>query len=218
MSQVTKYGSLYYFHGFSMTSTGLRLYSLGEGSLSDVFSRQRKLWQELGGSDEGWQQWIDAATAASAKVTSPRPVEQPEYSAENRKLPPLLATDIDGHRWTLDRFAGKTTIAVVWATWCAPCRTELPYFAKLADKLKNSDVALAISFNTDDNIAIAESFVKSHRYTFPVLSAKQYAEDLMPLMAIPRTWIIRNGVIAEEHRGFGGDGDKWVEEMLSRVK
>ncbi|MGD0131239.1 MAG: hypothetical protein ABSE57_04295 [Bryobacteraceae bacterium] len=58
--------------------------------------------------------------------------------------------------------------------------------------------ALAISFNTDDKIALAESFAKSHGYTFPVLGTKQYAEDLMPLMAIPRTWIIKNGVIAAE--------------------
>jgi hypothetical protein len=51
-----------------------------------------------------------------------------------------------------------------------------------------------------------------------VLEAKQYAEDLMPLMSIPRTWIIKNGVIAEEYRGFGDDGDKWVEQMLSQLK
>jgi hypothetical protein len=40
-------------------------------------------------------------------------VEQPEYSAENQKLPSLLARDIESHRWTLDRFAGKTTNPLV---------------------------------------------------------------------------------------------------------
>ena len=40
----------------------------------------------------------------------------------------------------------------------------------------------------------------------------------MPHFLIPRTWIIKNGTIVEEVSGFGGDGDKWVEEMLSRLK
>jgi thiol-disulfide isomerase/thioredoxin len=191
---------------------------LALGQQKELMARQRKLWQELGGSDEGWQQWMDQALAATPKTARTRVRDRPEYSAENRKLPPLLAQDTEGRQWTLDRLAGKTTIAVVWATWCVPCRAELPYFAKLADRLKNSDLALAISFNTDDNIALAESFAKSHGYTFPVLGAKQYAEDLMPLMSIPRTWISRNGVIAEEHIGFGDDGDKWVEQLLSQLK
>jgi len=191
---------------------------LALGQQKELMARQRKLWQELGGSDEGWQQWMDQALAATPKTARTRVRDRPEYSAENRKLPPLLAQDTEGRQWTLDRLAGKTTIAVVWATWCVPCRAELPYFAKLADRLKNSDLALAIAFNTDDNIALAESFAKSHGYTFPVLGAKQYAEDLMPLMSIPRTWISRNGVIAEEHIGFGDDGDKWVEQLLSQLK
>ena len=107
---------------------------------------------------------------------------------------------------------------MVWATWCEPCRAELPYFAKLAQRLKGRDDVLVISFNTDDNIAIAQAFVRSQAYTFPVLSAKQYAEDLMPLFAIPRTWVIRNGVIVKEYRGFAGGGDKWVEEILSGLQ
>ena len=51
-----------------------------------------------------------------------------------------------------------------------------------------------------------------------MLSAKQYAEDLMPELAIPRTWIIKNGAIAKEYVGFAANGDKWVEEILSGLQ
>ena len=181
----------------------------------ELLERQRKLWKELSGTDEGWQLW---ANPVSKGAPTTAPPAHPEGSAEKRILPPLSARDIDGNQWTLDRFAGKTTIAVVWATWCEPCRAELPYFAKLAQRLKDRDDVLVISFNTDENIAVAQAFAKSQAYTFPVLWAKQYAEDLIPEFTIPRTWVIKNGVIAKEYRGFAGDGDKWVEEILSGLQ
>ena len=182
-------------------------------------ARQRKLWKELGGSDEGWQQWTDFAPLRTLQGgPGPTVPNRADGSAVGRKLPPLSAKDIIGNTWTLDRLAGKTTVAVVWATWCEPCRAELPYFAKLAARLNGRDDVLAISISIDDNIAIAESFAKSRNYTFPVLSAKEYTEDLMSHFFIPRTWIIRNGTIVEEVSGFGADGEKWVEEMLARLK
>ena len=190
----------------------LAVRSIGREELS---ARQRKLWKELGGTGEGWQQWTNPVSEASPK--SATSVRQ-EGSVEKRKLPPLMARDIDGNQWTLDRFAGKTTIAVVWATWCEPCRAELPYFAKLAERVKGRDDVLAISFNTDDNIAVAKAFAKSQGYMFPVLSAKQYAEDLMPMFSIPRTWIVKNGVIEKEYQGFAADGDKWVAEILAQLQ
>ena len=185
---------------------------------NELTALQQKLWKELGGTDEGWQQWLNQAVppvAASNKLVD----DGARFgSAAKRKLPPLTARDTNGGQWTLDRFAGKTVIAVVWATWCEPCRAELPYFAKLAERLKGRGDVLAVSFNTDDNIAVADAFAKSYGYTFPVLAVKQYAEDLMPMSAIPRTWIIKDGVISKEHIGFVRDGDKWVEQMLAELR
>lgn len=180
----------------------------------DRLARQRRLWKDLGGSDEGWNQWVAAIPNPSVKG----PAVPATETAVNRELPAMSVKDTSGELWTLDRLKGKTTIAIVWATWCAPCIAELPYFAKLAGRVKGRDDVLAISFNTDENVALAESFLKKREYVFPALAAKQYAEDLMPYFSIPRTWIIKNGVIVAESSGFGGDGDKWVEEMLGKLK
>jgi thiol-disulfide isomerase/thioredoxin len=178
----------------------------------ELGDRQHKLWKELGGTEEGWQQWTNLIVPE--KNEKPTPLNH-EGSAEKRKLPPLVARDIEGNQWTLDRFAGKTVVAVVWATWCEPCRAELPYFAKLTDRIKERSDLLAISFNTDDNVAVAQAFAKSLGYSFPILAAKQYAQDLMPTLAIPCTWIIRDGTIVKEYYGFGPDGDKWIEQILA---
>jgi thiol-disulfide isomerase/thioredoxin len=182
----------------------------------ELLGRQRALWKDLGGSDEAWVEWIAAIPDPSLHTAAPLGVA--EGNPVGRVFPPFSARDVAGNVWTLDRLKGKTTIAVVWATWCAPCRAELPYFAKLADRLKGRDDVLAISLNADENFGLVEPFMKDHSYTFPALSAKQYTEDLVKYFSIPRTWIIKNGVIAVEYEGFGRDGEKWVDDMLARLK
>jgi thiol-disulfide isomerase/thioredoxin len=174
---------------------------------------QRKLWKELGGSEEAWAQWVAAAPSAPEK-----PVPPAVADSWTRKLAPMSVKDFDGNLWTLDRLRGKTTIAVVWASWCGPCVSELPHFARLAERVKGRDDVLAISFNVDENAFVAESFMKKRGYGFPALAAKQYAEDLMGDLGIPRTWIIKDGAIVFEREGFGGDADQWVEEMLKLLK
>jgi thiol-disulfide isomerase/thioredoxin len=189
----------------------LSAYREVKGPLSGAASGpQWKLWKELGGSDEGWKQWTTQAVEV-------KPAVAPD-ATWSRRLSEMSIKDFAGNLWTLDRLKGKTTVAVVWATWCGPCVSELPYFAKLAAKVKDRDDVLAISFNVDADTYVAESFLKKREYSFPALAAKQYAEDHMGDLAIPRTWIIKDGVIVYEKEGFGGDGDRWVEEMLALLK
>jgi thiol-disulfide isomerase/thioredoxin len=133
-------------------------------------------------------------------------------------LPKVALKDLDGNEWPADRLAAKTTIAVVWATWCGPCLKELPSFAKLAEQLKDRRDVQVVSFNIDENPGLVKAFLDKTGYKFPVLPAKNFAEDLMPYLSIPRTWIIRDGAIVEETEGFGGDGDRWVERVAGQVK
>lgn len=178
-----------------------------------ALAKQRKLWKELGGSEEGWAQWEEAEPSAPEKPAAPAVAD-----SWPRKLAPMSIKDFDGNLWTLDTLKGKTTIAVVWAAWCGPCVSELPHFARLAERVKGRDDVLAISFNVDQNAFVAASFMKKRGYGFPALAAKQYAEDLMGDLGIPRTWIIKDGEIVFERIGFGGDADQWIEEMLGRLK
>jgi thiol-disulfide isomerase/thioredoxin len=63
-----------------------------------------------------------------------------------RTLPPLDIRDAAGHPVSLDRFRGKVVLLNLWATWCAPCRKEMPALDRLEAKLGGPDFAvLAIS-------------------------------------------------------------------------
>jgi len=191
----------------------LKRWNLQSGLL---LSKQRRLWKDLGRSDQDWQAWVDSIPPP---VWTPRPTTPiPEFVMVHRVLPKIALKDLDGNAWPTDRFVEKTTIAVVWATWCGPCVKELRFFAKLADQLKERRGVQVISFNIDENLGLAEEFVHKHGYTFPVLPALSFAEDLMPYLSIPRTWIIREGAIVEESEGFANDGDQWVDRLIARVK
>ena len=180
----------------------------------ELLARQQRLWKDLGRTDEAWQSWIDAI---------PRPAWQGQnrvpagFAAVHRPLTAVVLKDLNGKEWPIERLAG-TTVAVVWATWCEPCRRELPYLAKLAERLKDRSDVQVVSFDTDENPETAKQFMEKNGYNFPVLSAKNFAEDLMPYLSIPRTWIIRNGVIVREAEGFEGDGEQWVERVVAAAK
>jgi thiol-disulfide isomerase/thioredoxin len=180
-----------------------------------ILAAEGRLWKDLGGSDEAWTQWLNAAPESTQPRTTPA---GPEFKAVNRPLPEFSLKDVAGNTWTLARFKGKTTIAVVWATWCAPCVQELPYFAKLAEKLKDRGDVQVVSFNTDANIGAVEPFLKEKGYAFPVLLAEHFAEDLMPFFYIPQTWIVRDGVLTAESAGFGGNREKWPDAVIAQVK
>ena len=58
--------------------------------------------------------------------------------------------DIDGRSWTLADFRGRYVYIDMWATWCAPCRRELPYLKSLADKFKDAQISfVGLSIDSD---------------------------------------------------------------------
>jgi thiol-disulfide isomerase/thioredoxin len=186
-----------------------------DGARDNLLAKQRQLWKELGRTDEAWQQWMYSIPRPAWR--EPAPTTQAEFAAVNRALPKVALKDVSGSEWPAERMA-KTTVAVVWATWCQPCVRELPYFARLAERLKDRADVQAVSFATDDNPETARLFLEKNGYSFVALAAKNFAEDLMPYFSIPRTWIIRDGAIVREAEGFSGDGDRWVERVLALVK
>jgi thiol-disulfide isomerase/thioredoxin len=190
-------------------------WALFPGTKDPLLEPQRRLWKELGGTDESWTRWI----APPAEVrTSPAGTPPDAFHKVNRSLPEFRVKDLNGADWTRDRFKDKTVIAVVWTTWCLPCREELPYLERLAVKLKDRPDVLVVSLNADYNIGEVGPYVKQAGYTVPVLLARQLAEDLMPEFSIPRTFIIRNNVIVAEQTGFGPEKQKWIDRVIAEVR
>ena len=119
-----------------------------------------------------WQAWVDSIPRPAWRdATKP---QLAEFATMRRALPKLPLKDLDGNDWAADRFLKGTTIAVVWATWCGPCVKELPSLREACGALEGRDgCASVVSFNTDENPALARAFVERNGYRFPVLGREK---------------------------------------------
>jgi thiol-disulfide isomerase/thioredoxin len=108
----------------------------------------------------------------------------------------------------------------LWATWCGPCREELPHLEKLYQRIKDRQDVVLLTLNLDDNIGAVEPFLKENKYSFPVLLAKDMVESFLGALSIPRNWVVdRTGVLRYEMLGFDmTGGEEWIKAMTDQVE
>ncbi len=105
-------------------------------------------------------------------------------SLEGLRLPRLCPA------WKLKTLEGKALPINLWATWCGPCRSELPKFEKVCEQLKERADVQVMSFNVDKELGLVEPFVKEQGYTFPVLPAYGFVRDMFEGYGIPHNWLV----------------------------
>lgn len=111
--------------------------------------------------------------------------------------PAFTLPGLDGRKVNLADYKGKVVFLNIWATWCPPCREEMPSIEKLYQELKGEDFEiLAASVDLSGAEAVAP-FMKRYGLTFPaLLDTKGEVQHLYGTTGIPETFIIdRDGVI-----------------------
>jgi peroxiredoxin len=96
--------------------------------------------------------------------------------------------DLRGNSWTLKDLRGKVVLVNFWATWCPPCRKEMPDLEALGKRFKDQGlVILAISDEAADKV---KPFIVERQYTFPILlDPDRKANKLFAVEGIPKTFI-----------------------------
>ena len=174
-----------------------------------------RLWEELGGTEPAWQAWLESIRT----TPTPRPTSAPLASAVNRPIPEFKLYDPSGKLWTLASLKGKTTLINVWATWCGPCREELPHLQELYEQIKSRSDIQVITLNVDENQTLVDPYLKENKYTFPSLFAKSFVDAFAGPIPIPTTWTSdAMGTIRLEELGFGGDASQWVTQKLKQME
>ncbi|MEM7350826.1 MAG: TlpA disulfide reductase family protein [Acidobacteriota bacterium] len=180
--------------------------------------RAGALWAALGGGAEGFRQLVEVA---GAEATADERAEDSSWTAVERSVPELRLTDLGGKAWSREDLEGRAVLVNFWATWCAPCLSEIPYLKRLAQRLEGRRDIVLLSLNVDDNPGVVAPFVARREMTYPVLYAKDYAAAALPSLSLPVSWILGpDGKLRYEQAGFVGGEDKeaWAARVLALLE
>ena len=198
--------------------TALTFRMMKPANKDELSDNTQRLWKELGGTEQGWQAYLARSEGAKNKLGT---AETATWDTKNSALPAFDLTDLQGRKWSLADLKGKVAFINLWATWCGPCRMELPYVQKLREQMKDKKDVLILTLNTDEEVGMVEPFMKENKYNFPVLLGQSYAEG-QGVNSIPRNWIVSSeGKLVFEGIGFGNDGEEWMKraaQMIEKVK
>lgn len=124
-------------------------------------------------------------------------------SVEAQTAPDFTLTDVNGDQVSLSDFSGKVIVLNFWATWCGPCRMEIPDFVDLQNKYEDDLVIIGVSLDKDGPRAV-EPFVKEYKINYPIIyGSGQVVQDYGGIRGIPTTFIIdRDFNIQRKYVGY----------------
>jgi len=126
-----------------------------------------------------------------------------------RKMPPDFAlNDASGKSVKLSEFRGKVVLLNFWATWCAPCRVEIPWFVEFQKAHENGDFAvLGISLDEDGWDAV-KPYIDQQKVNYGIMIGNDEVAQLYGATSLPTTLIIdKSGRIAATHVGICGKNE-----------
>jgi peroxiredoxin len=105
-----------------------------------------------------------------------------------RQQADFTLSDLQGNRWHLQELKGKVVLVNFWATWCPPCRKEMPDLQALYDKYK--DQGFMVVSISDEEAAKVEPFIAERKITYPVLlDPGRKVNGLFQVEGIPKSFV-----------------------------
>ncbi len=138
----------------------------------------------------------EEAVTGAGSVVSLGLVEDAGSAGEGEPAPDFVLNVLDGEPVRLSDFRGQTVVLNFWASWCPPCRAEMPEFQALWEERgprgPNDLVILAVDFLPEDSVSAAAGFVEEFELTFPILFDTESGEvaQRYGVRGLPATFFI----------------------------
>lgn len=138
--------------------------------------------------------------------------------AIGQKAPDFTLRANTGKNLKLSELRGQVVMINFWATWCAPCREEMPHLNKLHEQYRKAGFAL-LGVNVDDKAATAEAMARELKVVFPVLFdtdkqvSRRYDVDAMPSTVL----IDRDGKVRHIFRGYRTGTEQRYETAIREL-
>ena len=159
---------------------------------------------------------IAGCSSTTAPTNSTQTVIQQQTGA-SKKAPDFKLTDLNGKQVSLSDFKGKPIYLNLWASWCPPCRAEMPEIEKLYQETKNTDLVI-LAVNLGDSTDVVQKFMSQNKLNFIALAdTKNIVGDMYQANAIPvSVFIDRNGNIVDKR--VGGIQLTDMEQCVQEIK
>lgn len=131
-------------------------------------------------------------------------------------FPKLQVTTLSGQPTTTAKYSGKVQVINVWATWCAPCRKELPALDRLADALdRDKFVVFGVSIDGDDHLVREFLIDRKVRFTSYLDAQQHMARGVLGVRAYPSTFLVgTDGKLREVVEGAREwDSAEWIARV-----
>lgn len=124
-------------------------------------------------------------------------------------------TDLNGNTNNTTNLKGKVVFINFWASWCPPCRAEMPSLNELYKKFKNDTSFVFLFINEDDDKAKAVSYIKNNHFSFPIFYTSGNVPEEVFKGTLPTTIVInKEGKIVFQHEGLAGyNEDSFIRQL-----
>ena len=131
-----------------------------------------------------------------------------------KAAPPLRVKSLAGETFDLASLKGKTVLLEFWATWCGPCRREMPTVEKIAREFKANGLVV-LGLNVGEQREVVEKFLKTANVSYPVALVDD-ADVTFQVNSIPTYVVIdRDGKVVAYQ--IGGAGEAALRESLAKA-
>jgi thiol-disulfide isomerase/thioredoxin len=120
-------------------------------------------------------------------------------------------TDLDGNQMKLEDFKGEVLFVNSWATWCPPCRAEMPSIEKLyKNKPHDNASSVRMLMISNEDLDVVKEFIEKKEYTFPVYLTKTAPPAVMQSRSIPASFIFnkQGKLVYQKNGAFDWNGKK----------
>ena len=145
----------------------------------------------------------ESAAAAPAPEASSDAKIALQFYREPAPVAPVTMNDVDGRSISSADWRGKVVIVNFWATWCPPCRAEIPDLIALQNKYKDHLLIIGIS-DDDDPPEVVKKWAAEHKMNYPiVMNTPELRKTFTGVTALPTSFIVdRESRIAMRHVGL----------------
>jgi len=154
---------------------------------------------------------LSSVVEESLKGKTPGEENKKLLEEATKKISELSFLTLDGKEVKLSDYKGKVVLVNFWASWCPPCKEEMPIFEKVYQKYGDKDFVI-LAVNMDTSEGALKEFLEKNRYSFPIVRIKGEAGLNIP--GLPTSYLVdKDGSVKKIRLGVYRE----LEEDLSKL-